>query len=113
MDIQDMAAAMAQKNENFHGTVQNEEKAEIFHTVHEHAAAVAKALRTPMHTEGLELHEGCASVSVDFPLPMGLLNENIRRRISEMTKLCDMVTYADVNCRLRMTFTVANVWKEE
>ena len=30
-----------------------------------------------------------------------------------MTKLCDMVTYADVNCRLRMTFTVANVWKEE
>ena len=45
MDIQDMAAAMAQKNENFHGTVQNEEKAEIFHTVYEHAAAVAKAHR--------------------------------------------------------------------
>lgn len=113
MDINDMVAAMAKKNENFKANEKNPEKIAVYDEIHEHAAAVAKALRTPMHANSWTLKEQNASVSVDFPLPVSILNESIRRRISEMTKLSDMVTYADVNCRLRMTFIVTNVWKEE
>ena len=69
-------------------------------------------MRTPWHADDLELREQNTFVYVGFPLPVSILNDSIRNRISEMYKLADMVTLADVNCRLRMTFTVARVWKE-
>ena len=112
MDIQDMVAAMAAKNEAFRGNEQVPEKVEVYNKLKEHGAAIAKALRTPWHADDLELREQNTFVYVDFPLPVSILNDSIRNRISEMYKLADMVTFADVNCRLRMTFTVANVWKE-
>lgn len=112
MDIQDMVAAMAAKNEAFRGNERVPEKVEVYTKIKEHAAAIAKALRTPWHADDLELREQNTFVYVDFPLPVNILNDSIRNRISEMYKLADMVTFADVNCRLRMTFTVTNVWKE-
>lgn len=112
MDIQDMVAAMAAKNEAFRGNELVPEKVEVYNEIKEHGAAIAKALRTPWHADDLELREQNTFVYVDFPLPVSILNDSIRNRISEMYKLADMVTFADVNCRLRMTFTVANVWKE-
>ena len=51
-------------------------------------------------------------VYIDFPLPVNILNDSIRGRIAEMVRLADMVTLAEVRGRLRMTFTVARVWKE-
>lgn len=112
MDIQDMVAAMAAKNEAFRGNEMVPEKVEVYNKLKEHAAAIFKAMRTPWHADDLELREQNTFVYVDFPLPVSILNDSIRNRISEMYKLADMVTLADVNCRLRMTFTVANVWKE-
>ena len=112
MDIQDMVAAMAAKNEAFQGNEMVSEKVEVYNKLKEHAAAISKAMRTPWHADDLELREQNTFVYVDFPLPVSILNDSIRNRISEMYKLADMVTLADVNCRLRMTFTVANVWKE-
>lgn len=112
MDIQDMVAAMAAKNEAFRGTEMVPEKVEVYNKLKEHAAAISKAMRPPWHADDLELREQNTFVYVDFPLPVSILNDSIRNRISEMYKLADMVTLADVNCRLRMTFTVANVWKE-
>lgn len=112
MDIQDMAAAMLAKNKAFRGNEQVSEKVAVFNKLKEHGAAIGKALRTPWHADDLELREQNTFVSIDFPLPVSILNDSIRDRISEMYKLADMVTFADTGCRLRMTFTVANVWKE-
>ena len=100
------------KNEAFRGNEKVSEKVEVYNKLKEHAAAISKAMRTPWHADDLELREQNTFVYVDFPLPVSILNDSIRNRISEMYKLADMVTLADVNCRLRMTFTVANVWKE-
>ena len=112
MVFQDMVAAMAAMNETFRGTEQISKKVEVFCKLKEHAAAISRVMRTPWHADDLELREQNASVCVDFPLPLNILNDSIRNRISGMFKLADMVTLAFVNCRLRMTFTAANVWKE-
>ena len=102
-NIQDVVAAMLVKNEAFRGNEQVPEKVEVFNKLNEHGAAIGKALRTPWHADDLELREQNTFVYID---------DSIRNRISEMYKLADMVTFADVGCRLRMTFTVANVWKK-
>lgn len=112
MDMQDMVAAMLAKNEAFRGNELVPEKAEVYNKLKAHGAAIGKALRTPWHADDLELREQNTFVYVDFPLPVNIINDSIRNRISEMYKLADMVTLADVGCRLRMTFTVTNVWKE-
>ena len=111
-NIQDMVAAMLAMNEAFRGNEQVPEKVEVFNKLKGHGAAIGKALRTPWYADDLELREQNTFVYIDFPLPVNILNDSIRNRISEMYKLADMVTFADVGCRLRMTFTVANVWKK-
>lgn len=78
----------------------------------EHAAAIGKVLRAPWYADDLELREQNTFVYIDFPLPVNILNDSIRGRIAEMVRLADMVTLAEVRGRLRMTFTVARVWKE-
>jgi len=112
MDIQDMVAAMAAKNEAFRGNELVPEKVEVYNKLKAHGAAIARVLRTPWHADDLALREQNTFVYVDFPLPVNILNDSIRSRISEMYRLADMVTLADVGGRLRMTFTVTNVWRE-
>ena len=55
MNIQDMAAVMAAKNEAFRGTEQVPEKVTIYNQLRAHAAAIAKTLRTPMHADSSRL----------------------------------------------------------
>ena len=93
MNIQDMAAVMAAKNEAFRGTEQVPEKV------------------TPMHADSLELREQNALIYVEFSLPVSILNDSIRNRLSELFRLADMVTFAEANGRIRISFSVANVWK--
>lgn len=112
MDIQDMVAAMAAKNEAFRGKEQVPEKAAVYDRLKEHGAAIARVLRAPWHADDLALRERNTFVYVDFPLPLNIINDSIRSRISEMYTLADMVTFAEVGGRLRMTFTVTNVWRE-
>lgn len=69
MNIQDMAAVMAAKNEAFRGTEQVPEKVTIYNQLCAHAAAIAKTLRTPMHADSLELREQNALIYVEFSLP--------------------------------------------
>ena len=109
MNIQDMAAVMAAKNEAFRGTEQVPEKVTIYNQLRAHAAAIAKTLRTPMHADSLELREQNALIYVEFSLPVSILNDSIRNRLSELFRLADMVTFAEANGRI--SFSVANVWK--
>ena len=105
MNIGDMVAAMAARNEAFRGNEQVPEKVETYNKLKEHAAAIGKVLRAPWYADDLELREQNTFVYIDFPLPVNILN-------AEMLRLADMVTLAEVRGRLRMTFTVARVWKE-
>lgn len=108
---QRMAAVMAAKNEAFRGTEQVPEKVTIYNQFRAHAAAIAKTLRTPMHADSLELREQNALIYVEFSLPVSILNDSIRNRLSELFRLADMVTFAEANGRIRISFSVANVWK--
>ena len=107
MNIGDMVAAMAARNEAFRGNEQVPEKVETYNKLKEHAAAIGKVLRAPWYVDDLELREQNTFVYIDFPLPVNILNNSIRGRIAEMVRLL-----AEVRGRLRMTFTVARVWKE-
>ena len=112
MDIQDMVAAMLDKDEAFRGNELVPGKVEVYNKLKEHGAAIAKVLRTPWHADDLEVRDRNTFVYVDFQLPLNIINDSIRNHISEMYRLADMVTLADVGSRLRMTFTVTNVWRE-
>ena len=69
--------------------------------------------RFPDMTEpySLELREQNALIYVEFSLPVSILNDSIRNRLSELFRLADMVTFAEANGRIRISFSVANVWK--
>lgn len=112
MNIGDMVAAMTARNEAFRGNEQVPEKVEAYNNLKEHAAAIGKVLRAPWYADDLELREQNTFVYIDFPLPVNILNDSIRGRIAEMVRLADMVTLAEVRGRLRMTFSVSNVWRE-
>lgn len=64
-----------------------------------------------MHADSLELREQNALIYVEFSLPVSILNDSIRNRLSELFRLADMVTFAEANGRIRISFSVANVWK--
>ena len=75
MDIQDMVAAMAAKNEAFRGNEKVPEKVEVYNKLKEHAAAISKAMRTPWHADNLGLREQNTFIYVYFPLPVSILND--------------------------------------
>ena len=64
-----------------------------------------------MHADSLELREQNALIYVELSLPVSILNDSIRNRLSELFRLADMVTFAEANGRIRISFSVANVWK--
>ena len=111
MNIGDMVAAMAARNEAFRGNEQVPEKVETYNKLKEHAAAIGKVLRAPWYVDDLELREQNALIYVEFSLPFSILNDSIRNRLSELFRLADMVTFAEANGRIRISFSVANVWK--
>ena len=111
MNIGDMVAAMAARNEAFRGNEQVPEKVETYNKLKEHAAAIGKVLRAPWYVDDLELREQNALIYVEFSLPVSILNDSIRNRLSELFRLADMVTFAEANGRIRISFSVANVWK--
>ena len=55
MNIGDMVAAMAARNEAFRGNEQVPEKVEAYNKLKEHAAAIARVLRAPWYADDLEL----------------------------------------------------------
>ena len=57
MNIGDMVAAMAARNEAFRGNEQVPEKVETYNKLKEHAAAIGKGLRAPWYADDLELRE--------------------------------------------------------
>ena len=57
MNIGDMVAAMAARNEAFRGNEQVPEKVEAYNKLKEHAAAIGKVLRAPWYADDLELRE--------------------------------------------------------
>ena len=57
MNIGDMVAAMAARNEAFRGNEQVPEKVETYNKLKEHAAAIGKVLRAPWYVDDLELRE--------------------------------------------------------
>ena len=78
MNIGDMVAAMAARNEAFRGNEQVPEKVETYNKLKEHAAAIGKVLRAPWYADDLELREQNTFVYIDFPLPVNILNDSIR-----------------------------------
>ena len=106
----DIVAAMTAETKDFPGSGQDPAKAEAYGKLKAHAAAIARVLHAPWHAEDPTPQKRNAFVCFDVPLPVNILNTSIRGRLAALYQLADMVTLSSVHGRLRMTFTVANVW---
>ena len=94
---------------DFHGTVPSEGKRQQFNRLRGHAGALMR------HTHGsLTIQEptetrSSASLTLDVPLPVVVLNEYIRKHFSMLMELSDSVSLSSADGRLRIGCTVCGV----
>ena len=97
---------------DFHGTVPSEGKRQQFNRLRGHAGALMR------HTHGsLTIQEptetrSSASLTLDVPLPVVVLNEYIRKHFSMLMELSDSVFLSNVGSRLRIGCTVCGLWEK-
>ena len=107
-----MLATIFGKDEHFRGSVLDAEKAEQFTALCSHAEAVGRALHTSVHTEGMEQQARCATVWLRIPLPVCILNDAVRGHLAYLFAHADSAGFEMLDGALRVSFCVANVWKE-
>ena len=97
---------------DFHGTVPSEGKRQQFNRLRGHAGALMR------HTHGsLTIQEptetrSSASLTLDVPLPVVVLNEYVRKHFSMLMELSDSVSLSNAGGRLRIKCTVCGLWEE-
>lgn len=97
---------------DFHGTVPSEGKRQQFDRLRGHAGAIMR------HTHGsLTIQEPTetrfsASLTLDVPLPVVVLNEYVRKHFSMLMELSDSVSLSNAGGRLRIKCTVCGLWEE-
>ena len=97
---------------DFHGTVPSEGKRQQFDRLRGHAGAIMR------HTHGsLTIQEPTetrfsASLTLDVPLPVVVLNEYVRKHFSMLMELSDSVSLSNAGGRLRIGCTVCGLWEE-
>ena len=97
---------------DFHGTVSSEDKRQQFDRLRGHAGALMR------HTHGsLTIQEpaearSSASLTLDVPLPVVVLNENVRKHFSMLMELSDSVSLSNAGGRLRIGCTVCGLWEK-
>ena len=97
---------------DFHGTVPSEGKRQQFDRLRGHAGALMR------HTHGsLTIQEptetrSSASLTLDVPLPVVVLNEYVRKHFSMLMELSDSVSLSNAGGRLRIKCTVCGLWEE-
>lgn len=94
---------------DFHGTVPSEGKRQQFDRLRGHAGAIMR------HTHGsLTIQEPTetrfsASLTLDVPLPVVVLNEYVRKHFSMLMELSDSVSLSNAGGRLRIGCTVCGL----
>ncbi len=97
---------------DFHGTVPSEGKRQQFDRLRGHAGAIM------CHTHGsLTIQEPTetrfsASLTLDVPLPVVVLNEYVRKHFSMLMELSDSISLSSFGSRLRIGCTVCGLWEK-
>ena len=94
---------------DFHGTVPSEGKRQQFNRLRGHAGALMR------HTHGsLTIQEptetrSSASLTLDVPLPVVVLNEYVRKHFAMLMEFSDSVSLSNAGGRLRIGCTVCGL----
>lgn len=54
-----------------------------------------------------------ATIGIDIPLPVTLINSTVRNALSRLLQDAEMVMLANTEKGICFTFTVSNIWVEE
>ena len=105
--------AMLQRNENFHGTSVNEAKMNLFTEIRQESEELARLMRGALTVRPPESASRNAMVMIDLPLPVGIFNESVKRRLARLIEKADDVSFAAPGGEsLRVTFGVQGVWED-
>lgn len=108
-----MVEAMLERNENFRGTSVDEEKMNLFADLRRQAEELAHLMHAAVTVRPPENTARNAMVMLDIPLPVGIFNESVRKRLSALIASADDVSFAAPSGEtLRITFGIQGVWKE-
>ena len=108
-----MVEAMLQRNENFHGTSVNEAKMNLFTEIRQESEELARLMRGALTVRPPESASRNAMVMIDLPLPVGIFNESVKRRLARLIEKADDVSFAAPGEKsLRVTFGVQGVWED-
>lgn len=94
---------------DFHGTVPSEGKRQQFDRLRGHAGALMRHTHGSLTIQELAETRSSASLTLDVPLPVVVLNEYVRKHFSMLMELSDSVSLSSVGGRLRIGCTVCGV----
>ena len=108
-----MVDAMLERNENFHGTSIDEEKMNLFTDLRRQAEELAHLMHASVTVRPPENTARNAMVMLDIPLPVGIFNESVRKRLSVLIASADDVSFAAPSGEsMRISFGVQGVWED-
>lgn len=113
MNEQDMISLiLGEPDGGFHGTVPSEDKRQQFDRLRSHAGALMCHTHGSMSIQEPTEARSSASLTLDVPLPVVVLNEYVRKHFSMLMELSDSVSLSNAGGRLRIGCTVCGLWEK-
>lgn len=103
---------LGELDDDFHGTVPNKDKRLQFDRLREHADALMHHTHGTLNIQGPSETRRSADLTLDVPLPVVVLNKQVRKHFSMLMELSDSVTLSNAGGRLRIGCTVCGLWKK-
>ncbi len=97
---------------DFHGTVPSEEKRQLFDRLRGHAGALMRHTHGSMTIQEPTEARSSASLTLDVPLPVVVLNEYVRKHFAMLMEFSDSVSLSNTGGRLRIGCTVCGLWEK-
>ena len=112
MNEQDMIhLILGEPEDDFRGTIPAKDKRLQFDRLRGHAGALMHHTHGDLNIqEPSETHRS-ASLTLDVPLPVVVLNEYVRKHFSMLMELSDSVSLSNAGGRLRIQCTVCGLWE--
>ena len=103
---------LGESDGGFHGTVPNEGKRQQFDRLRDHAGALMCHTHGSMTIQEPTEARSSASLTLDVPLPVAVLNEYVRKHFSMLMELSDSISLSSFGSRLRIGCTVCGLWEK-
>lgn len=113
MNEQDMIhLILGEPEDDFRGTIPAKDKRLQFDRLRGHAGALMHHTHGNLNIQEPSETRRSASLTLDVPLPVVVLNEYVRKHFSMLMELSDSVSLSNAGGWLRIGCTVSGLWEE-